>query len=365
MTILEFLSDRLASLLIQAACAVVTLLFLLATGTQASVLYLLCAVWLLVFLCAQAATFFRLRSHLEELEQIMDGLEQKYLFYECIPKSRNIYERKLTNLFRRAGRSMTGAVSDARAAQREYREYVESWVHEIKAPITAAGLICRNAEPDTRRKLSPELSQIEAHVERALFYARAESPEKDFILRQSELSGIVAQAIGQHRALLIQNGVRVETSGLEQCVYTDGKWAVFILGQLLQNAVRYRSMDSDPVIILSAKPLGKQVQLTVTDNGIGIPAHELPRVFDRGFTGSNGRARGGSTGMGLYLCRKLADCLEMDIRISSTADHRFSTTDHTQPAQNDSLDTSHGKIPIAGSGTCITLTFPAVHSFSD
>ncbi|MCI8672160.1 MAG: HAMP domain-containing histidine kinase [Lachnospiraceae bacterium] len=349
MTILEFLSDRLASLLIQAAFAAVTFLFLLATGTQAGILYLLCVVWFLALLCAQVIDFFRLSSRLQELNQIMENLDQKYLFYECIPKGRNIYERRLTDLFRRAGKSMIGAVSDAQAAQKEYREYVESWVHEIKTPITAAGLICRNAEPDTRRKLSPELAQIEAHVERALFYARAESPEKDFILRQNELSVIVAQAMGQHKALLIQNGVRVETSGLAQTVYTDGKWAAFILGQLLQNAVRYRSMDSTPVIILFAKPLGKQVQLTVSDNGIGIPAHELPRIFDRGFTGSNGRVRGGSTGMGLYLCRKLADCLELQLQISS------------QPAHFPDCGFTAG----SGSGTCITLTFPAVHSSSD
>ena len=112
-------------------------------------------------------------------------------------------------------------------------------------------------------------------------------------------------------------------------VYTDEKWAVFILGQLLQNAARYRGPE--PVITLSAKPLGKQVQLTVTDNGIGIPAHELPRVFDRGFTGSNGRSRGGSTGMGLYLCRKLAVFLELELRMDSQE----------------------------GAGTTVTLTFPA------
>ena len=101
------------------------------------------------------------------------------------------------------------------------------------------------------------------------------------------------------------------------------------MGQLLQNAARYRR--SDPVIILSAVCLGRQVQLVLEDNGIGIPAHELSRVFDRGFTGSNGRIRGGSTGMGLYLCKKLADELEVNLRITSKID----------------------------SGTKVTLTFPA------
>ena len=116
----------------------------------------------------------------------------------------------------------------------------------------------------------------------------------------------------------------METQGLDCSVYTDEKWAVFILGQLLQNAARYRGPE--PVITLSAKPLGQQVQLTVSDNGIGIPAHELPRVFDRGFTGSNGRSRGGSTGMGLYLCRKLSGFLELGLEIVSAEGKRTTVT---------------------------------------
>ena len=132
-----------------------------------------------------------------------------------------------------------------------------------------------------------------------------------------------------HRTLLIQSDIRVETQDLDCQVYTDRKWAAFILGQLLQNAARYRGEEA--VIVISARPLGKQTQLTVWDNGIGIPSHELPRVFDRGFTGSNGRIRGGSTGMGLYLCRKLSGFLDLDLRIDSEK----------------------------GVGTCVTLTFPA------
>ena len=88
------------------------------------------------------------------------------------------------------------------------------------------------------------------------------------------------------------------------------------MGQLLQNAVRYR--QDDPVITISARQLGQRVQLTVHDNGIGIPQWDLPRIFERGFTGSNGRLRGGSTGMGLYLCRRLAEFLQLELQISSS-----------------------------------------------
>ncbi len=144
--------------------------------------------------------------------------------------------------------------------------------------------------------------------------------------------------------------MKVETGDLDFTVYTDRKWAVFLLGQLLQNASRYRKIpspqeDESPntpeeteavssSIRLAAMPCGRRIQLTVSDNGIGIPSHELSRVFDRGFTGSNGRLRGGSTGMGLYLCRRLATLLEIDLQISSEEQK----------------------------GTSLTLTFPARHT---
>jgi len=338
MTFREFLADRLDRLLLQGVCAAAAIFFLRATGTQSGVLVILFLVLLPVFCAVQLSDFFRRRARLRELEAILDGLDRKYLFAECVPPARALYERRLLELTRRAGRSMTEAVSDAQAGQKEYQEYVEQWVHEIKAPITAARLICQELEGAARRKLTGELARIEAHVERALFYARAESPERDCLLRRTELEEIVTQAVGDHRTLLIQNGVRVETAGLDCSVWTDGKWAAFILGQLLQNAARYRG--AEPVITVSARPLGKQVQLIVADNGIGIPAHELPRVFDRGFTGSNGRTRGGrspasgSTGMGLYLCKKLAGFLELGLEIASEE----------------------------GKGTAVTLTFPARES---
>ncbi len=329
MTAREFIFDRLSRMLLCIAFLFAAAAFLLVTGTQSGIVTLLLIVCLLVFFLGQLFDFWRMKKRLGELQAIMSELDQRYLFAECAPKPHNLYERKLFDLLRLSGKSMIEAVSDAQAAGREYREYIEQWVHEIKTPITAAKLICQNADSDIRRKLSRELAQIDTHVERALFYARTESAEKDFIIGKTELSAICEGAIQTHRTLLIQSGVRVETESLDESVYTDGKWVAFMLGQLLQNAARYRG--EEPVITLSGRRLGRQVQLAVWDNGIGISAHELPRVFDRGFTGKNGRSRGGSTGMGLYLCKRLADVLEIGLQIQSTA----------------------------GTGTCVTLTFPA------
>ncbi len=329
MTVKEFILDRLDRIIFHIALLFALFAFLLLTGTQSGIVILLLIVCLSIFVLALLCDFWRTKKRLHELQTIMSELDQRYLFFECVSNPHDLYERKLFDLLRLSGKSMIEAVSDARSAGKEYREYIEQWVHEIKTPITAAKLVCENIDSDTRRKLSQELAQIDAHVERALFYARAENPEKDFIIRKTALSAICDGAIQAHRTLLIQNDIRVETENLDEIVYTDGKWVTFMIGQLLQNAARYRS--AEPVIALSAKKLGRQVQLAVWDNGIGIPAHELPRVFDRGFTGKNGRKRGGSTGMGLYLCKRLADALEIGLQMQSTE----------------------------GAETCVTLTFPA------
>ncbi len=321
MTLKAFLSDRFRRVVLQGIFMLTALSFLLATGTAPGVAALLLIAALVYFTLTQVYDYRKCQRRLKELNAVMDGLNEKYLFGECAPPPKDAFERALFALFRRSGKSMIETVSDAQAAGREYREYVESWVHEIKTPITAASLICRNMGGENKDKLLRELGQIEAHVERALFYARAESPEKDCLIRQCSLHQIVSDAIKNHQTLLIGQGVRIETEGFESReseypVYTDAKWASFIIGQILQNAARYHG--EEPVISLTAMTLGKQVQLSIKDNGIGIPAHELPRVFDRGFTGKNGRARGGSTGMGLYLCRRLTAFLQMDLKITST-----------------------------------------------
>jgi signal transduction histidine kinase len=262
-----------------------------------------------------AVGFFKANARLKELHAVMDGLDKKYLFAEFVPKPIGIYERKLFSLLKRAGKAMIEAVSDAENRSKEYREYIEGWVHEIKAPITAAQLVCENNKSEQTRKLTVLLAQIEEHVERALYYARAGSVEKDFVVREASLSDIVRDAVVRHRTLLIQSGVRVEADFVNGTVYTDAKWVTFMLGQLLSNAIRYRK--ENPVVSFTTERRGDTIRLTVTDNGAGIPAADLPRIFERGFTGDNGRMKEKSTGMGLYICKKLADFLQIKLEADS------------------------------------------------
>ncbi len=315
MKIGEFLHDRIMSLLLHLFCMLAISAFLLLTGTSSGVVFIILLVWAIGLCAVIVAAYFRQRNQIRELEAIIDGLKQKYLFMECSPKPNNYFVRKIFELFRRSGKSMIEAVSNAEEKQRDYREYIENWVHEIKVPITAVELICENNKSETGLKIRSQLALIEGHVERALYYARLDCVEKDFIIRETPLAEAVKRAISKYRFLLTQNNVRIETENLDKFVYTDGKWVEFILGQLLSNAVKYRS--ASPVILICAQESDGRTRLAVKDNGIGIPASELRRIFDKGFTGSNGRALGGSTGMGLYLCRKLAETLGVYLEADS------------------------------------------------
>lgn len=330
MKLRDFLSDRLYQLLLHFTGMAALSAFLLITGTAWGLVALIVLVWLIGLLAVLAAGYIRANARLRELDELMRRLDKKYLFAECAPKPRSRYEKRLFTLLRRSGKAMTEAVSDAEARQRDYREYIENWVHEVKAPITAAQLMCQNDGGELGRKLSPPLWQIEEHVERALYYARAGSVEQDFTVSVTTLHEIVAAAVARHKALLIQNGIRVETEGLEEPVCTDPKWAGFIVGQLLSNAARYRGKD--PVIRITAKRLGNLVSLSVWDNGPGIPAHDLPRIFDKGFTGENGRKAGDATGMGLYIVKKLSAHLQIEVSAES-AEGRYTAVILTLPAK--------------------------------
>ncbi len=313
MTIREFLSDRLGKITGQLCCTVTAALFLLATGTSSGVIVLLLLFLLLIFITTQAAEYLKCHRRLSELNALMQGLDQKYLFFECAPPPRTVYEQKLFELMRCSGRAMIGAVSDAQASMQEYREYIESWVHEIKAPIADICLLCEKQKDETARRILEQNRRTENYVDMALFYARSDEVYQDYLIKETTLQDTAEEMLRKNKYYLIENRIQAEVC-CPDTVYTDVKWIAFILNQLILNAVKYRR-DSGPRIRISTERESRSVLLTVEDNGLGIPPEELPRIFDKGFTGTNGRIRGQSTGMGLYLCRKL--CGKLGIRIGA------------------------------------------------
>ena len=210
-------------------------------------------------------------------------------------------------------------VSESARRLSAYRSYIEAWIHEVKVPIAAAGLAASRLDVAGRAVVLRELDRINAQVEQALWYARSESAELDYTIREVPLARIVKDAYKDNARLLIESGVSVEVAiGEAQRVFTDAKWAAFVISQAVVNAAKYGARHvRASASVEGAGSTDEHTTLELADDGWGIPAADVPHVFERGFTGENGHAQARSTGMGLYLAARICEKLGLGLEIAS------------------------------------------------
>lgn len=290
--------------------------FLLVCGNSISAVLLILVVWALVLLAGLFLTYWKRKRQMQKLLDMAGQLSERYLISEVMELPEQAEDQVYYQLLKMAGKSMLEQIGEVRRERLEYKEYIEQWIHEIKTPITAMKLLCENHRTDWTKELLLELEKTNRFTEQALYYARSEHTEKDYSVREMSLSQVVHQAIADNKYLLLQSGARLEVAEMSDTVYSDEKWVRFILNQLIANAVKYRS--GQPVLLFSARRQQDQVLLVVEDNGIGISSADLPRIFEKGFTGQNGRMVQQSTGIGLYLCKRLCDKLGIGIAVESS-----------------------------------------------
>ncbi len=260
------------------------------------------------------------KTFYQELKNNLRELNEKYLISEII-KTPDFYEGKiLKEILQETGKSMLENVNYYKHIQEDYKEYIELWIHEIKIPIATSKMIIENNKTKWTKSIEEELDKVENYTEQALYYARSNAVEKDYIITKTNLKEIVNNAILKNKSTLLNSKVILELNDLEKEVYTDSKWATFILNQIIQNSIKY-ARDDNKKIELFAREKNEKVILYIKDNGIGIKKGEITRVFEKGFTGDNGRLMGKkSTGIGLYLCKKLCDRLGLGIELNSEKD---------------------------------------------
>ena len=260
------------------------------------------------------------KTFYQELKNNLRELNEKYLISEII-KTPDFYEGKiLKEILQETGKSMLENVNYYKHIQEDYKEYIELWIHEIKIPIATSKMIIENNKTKWTKSIEEELDKVENYTEQALYYARSNAVEKDYIITKTNLKEIVNNAILKNKSTLLNSKVILELNDLEKEVYTDSKWATFILNQIIQNSIKY-ARDDNKKIELFAREKNDKVILYIKDNGIGIKKGEITRVFEKGFTGDNGRLMGKkSTGIGLYLCKKLCDRLGLGIELNSEKD---------------------------------------------
>lgn len=282
----------------------------------------------MIIIITVLAGFLGYSSKVKALSNALERpVEEQAQLPEAADDVEMLYHRLLEN------QSIARSESESSAAirQSQMRDYYSMWVHQIKTPISAmkllleaereelGQLICDDEQSqcllsDNMDSFEDELFRIEEYVSMALQYQRVSSTENDFVLEKVSVDGVIRDTIKKYTKIMIRRHIGMNYSGTVQEVYTDGKWLAFILEQLLSNAIKYTPQG---VVTIETAEEKDRFFITIKDTGIGIKAEDLSRVFEKGYTGYNGHADKKATGIGLYLCRQMADKLGHTIRMES------------------------------------------------
>lgn len=298
---------------------------------------------LFVMLCSGSIPLFldygRRKQFYDDFFNILNTLDQKYLITEIIKNAAFAEGKILLEALAEIDRSMHEYLNVYKYNISEFRDYLEMWCHEIKTPIATIRLILENAQEsekksvqDTRAELHEaktelydEIDRIENYVEQVLYYVRSNEVESDYIVKKTDLRAVVNHVVKRNKKQLLRKRIRIEAEEINASVESDAKWLEFIINQIVGNSIKYCRSEDAYIRFYTVKHKNS-TELLIEDNGIGIEQADLPKVFNKGFTGVNGRKKYNSTGIGLYLCRKLCKKLGHEILIDSVEDEKTTVT---------------------------------------
>lgn len=316
MKLSEYIKDKINYILALAIYLIIISTYLKAINLTYLTIFIVIFITFTFFILAFLLSYYKTSKYLRNIEKTMDKLPEKYLITEILQKPRSAEKLAYYRILKRANKSMLENVTDIKEKQKDYKEYIESWVHEIKIPITSAKLLCENNKSDITNKIDEDIEEVNNYVEQALFYARMDQVSNDFMIREISLNEVIKNVLARNKKIMIQNNMKVELKDVNIKCYTDEKWLEFILNQIITNSIKYRN-DNNAVIKITGIQNKENIILKIKDNGIGIKKSEIDRIFDKGFTGTNGRNQTKSTGIGLYLCKRLCEGIEMEIDANS------------------------------------------------
>lgn len=311
----QYFKNQLSVILINFLGIFFLALFLLAAGMSIQAVLFIAFTWIFVVAVYLTSLYFIDKKRFENLLKTAYSLKEKYLLAEVIDLPPKAQEQVYYQFLKMSEKSMLEKIGQIERERKEYKEYIEQWIHQVKTPITAVKLMCENNRSDFARDLLAEIENINRFTEQALYYARSEHTEKDYSVREVCFEDVIHNAVADNKYFLRKNCVAVEVNGAEKSAYMDEKWIRFILNQIISNSVKYKGENL--VIRFDVTQENNTVILSVEDNGIGIPQSDLPRVFEKGFTGINGRKINSSTGIGMYLCKRLCDKMGIGLTVTS------------------------------------------------
>lgn len=265
-------------------------------------------------LCLPAAFVIvggRFYRYVKEHRQRLRALQNIELEFDRLPEGKSPLEQDYQRMLRALGRIHEACLTEMETKRRETLDYYTAWVHQIKTPIAVMRMQLQGEDTPEHQLLLAELFRIEQYVEMVLCYMRLDSDSTDLVIGQYDLDRIIRQAVHKYAPQFVQKRLKLVYKPVRVTVLTDEKWLQFVIEQLLSNAVKYTVRGAITISVTEDKVL------RIADTGMGIAAEDLPRIFEKGFTGYNGRADRKSTGLGLYLCKKAADRISAAISVQS------------------------------------------------
>ncbi|MDU5106256.1 sensor histidine kinase [Clostridium sp.] len=315
----DFLKERLIFIIINLLILAFTSALLMVLKVDSYAIIFIFVINFLGILIYHIYDYFNRKRYYDGLLMNLEALDKKYLISDVVKEGSFLESKILYNIIYDITKSMKDDISSLRINNKEYREYIELWVHEIKTPIASSKLIIENNKSELTKSIEEEITKVENYIEQALFYARSNALEKDYIIKEMDLRFIVNKVIKRNSKVLIEKKIKIETLGLDKTVYTDSKWIEFIINQIVSNSIKYIDNNKiESVIKFYTRSIGENIVLYIEDNGIGMNERDVIKAFEKGYTGENGRRFGKSTGIGLYLCKKLTKKLGLGINLEST-----------------------------------------------
>ena len=315
MKLSEYLKDKIYFIIIRLMVIFILNLLFIAFKSESSLIISVSFIIIIESILVLMIDYFRKKNFYTSLTQKLETLDKKYLVLEMMSRP-SFYEGKiLYDTIYETDKSMIENVNEYLSNIEDFKDYIEMWIHEVKIPISSLVLMSHNHKELNNTYIN-EVKKLNDYVDQVLYYVRSNYAENDYIIKENNLDKIIKDVILKNKDELLLNDINIETNIKENKVLTDSKWLEFILNQIINNSIKYKK-DNDSIIKIESFKENDKTILSIYDNGIGINKKDIKNVFKKSFTGENGRNLSKSTGMGLYIAKRLCDKLGHRILIES------------------------------------------------
>lgn len=302
---------------------VIILLFLLDLFGVNKYLTIIILSLLSIYFIVDFFTFYlKRKKYYDNFLNNLNLLDKKYLILETLEEPEFLDGKVFYDALYKIDKSMMENINNYRNETEDFKEYVEMWIHEIKIPIAGLMLMYHNNKTVNKNFLD-QLNSLDNLTDQILYYVRSNYAEKDFLIKEASMDKIINEVLLKNKDSILENHIDVTVDVKNVKVLTDSKWLVFILNQIINNSIKYSDNSKKSYIKFYIEDNEKEMTLHIKDNGIGVNASDLKHVFDKSFTGENGRKMRNSTGFGLYISKKLIEKLGHKISATSEENKYF------------------------------------------